>query len=384
MINLELYGIVFLLFFISLNNYSEEEYSLIFKLMDINFWILLLIVALYLIILSSPINYKLRLNILLILIYFSMIVSNWVSFYIIYEIIFIFTIFAIILIGYRFERLFASYLILFYSFLFSRPILITILIINKVFFIKEWLRLNYLYIYLLVFSFIVKFPIFGFHYWLPVAHVEASTVGRIILARILLKIGGIGLFYVIFLLKFIVKFHWLSFSVTLGILIVLNLRDLKIIIAYSSVAHIRIVFYIFNCGSNIGKIGGLIIIFNHGVVSPLIFWIIGLLSWWKTRSILVVKIMTFSYLFILLVFLLCIINIRFPPFLGFLREILMLKSLVRNVIILYAIRLRILIRCYYNIYLFWCFNRVMGRIFKLNLYSLDVLIFISLLMILNF
>lgn len=61
--------------------------------------------------------------------------------------------------------------------------------------------------YFLVGSFIVKFPIFGFHYWLPVAHVEASTVGSMILAGLLLKSGSLGLVYIVIYIGFIVKFH---------------------------------------------------------------------------------------------------------------------------------------------------------------------------------
>jgi NADH:ubiquinone oxidoreductase subunit 4 (subunit M) len=53
----------------------------------------------------------------------------------------------------------------------------------------------------------VKFPIFGFHYWLPVAHVEASTIGSMLLAGILLKLGSVGLMYVIRYIRFIIKFH---------------------------------------------------------------------------------------------------------------------------------------------------------------------------------
>jgi NADH:ubiquinone oxidoreductase subunit 4 (subunit M) len=53
----------------------------------------------------------------------------------------------------------------------------------------------------------VKFPIFGFHFWLPVAHVEASTVGSIVLAGILLKLGSVGLIYLILYIGFIVKLH---------------------------------------------------------------------------------------------------------------------------------------------------------------------------------
>ena len=371
-------------FLLSLNLFLDEEYCLCFKLIDINFYILLLVLILYLIILSRRINYKISLNILLISLYFTFYLSNWVRFYILYEIVFILTIFVIILIGYSFERLIASYLILFYSFLFSRPILMIILVSNKIFFIKQWVICRYFYCYLLIASFIVKFPIFGFHYWLPVAHVEASTVGRIILAGVLLKLGGIGLFYVIFLLGFIVKLHWLSIRILLVIIIILNLRDLKIIIAYSSIAHISITFYVFSLGSGIGKIGVLIIIFYHGVLSPLIFWTVGLLVWWKTRSVLVIKTITFSYLFIFLIFILSILNIGFPPFLGFIREVLIFKSLMLNNLMLIIFSLTILLRCYYNIYFFWCFNRITGLIFKLNFFRLDVFIFLLWIFVLNF
>ena len=103
------------------------------------------------------------------------------------------------------------------------------------------------------------------------AHVEASTVGSIILAALLLKLGGIGLFYVISYINFIIKFHWLVIRVPLVILIILILRDLKIIIAYSSVAHITIVFYVIRVGSFVRIKGALFIIFYHGFISPLIF-----------------------------------------------------------------------------------------------------------------
>jgi len=57
------------------------------------------------------------------------------------------------------------------------------------------------------------------------------------------------------------------------------LRDLKIIIAYSSVAHMRIVFYIMMLGYSIGKKGAIYMMFYHGFISPLIFWVVGILAW---------------------------------------------------------------------------------------------------------
>jgi len=92
-----------------------------------------------------------------------------------------------------------------------------------------------------------------------------------ILAGILLKVGCVGLVYVVIYLNFILKFHWLAIAIPLLILMILRMRDLKIIIAYSSVAHIRIVFYVLMIGYLVGKKGAVIMIFYHGFISPLIF-----------------------------------------------------------------------------------------------------------------
>jgi len=299
------------------------------------------------------IRFKIRLNFLFIILLYIIISRDLVSFFLLYEIVFILIIFVIVLLGYRYERLIAAFLMIFYSFLFSRPVLMILLLFDYRFLIKEWLSYSILINYFFVGSFIVKFPIFGFHYWLPVAHVEASTVGSILLAGVLLKLGSVGLIYVIIYIKFIVKFHWLALGVVLLMLIILRLSDLKIIIAYSSIAHISIVFYIIILGFNVGKKGAIYIIFYHGFISPLIFWVVGILAWWKTRSLLVVKIISFSYVFILCLFFLFILNIGFPPFMGFIREILILKSVVSNMIILWVLILGVLFRCYYNVYLFW-------------------------------
>lgn len=364
--------------------FNEEEYTFIIKIRDINFWIVILVVVLYLIILMVDINYKFSLNLLFYILLYLIIVSDFVVFFFMYEIVFVLIMFVIIILGYRYERLIASFLMMFYSFLFSRPVLIILLLIDKTFLIKEWLFYSFIISYFLIGSFIVKFPIFGFHYWLPVAHVEASTIGSILLAGVLLKLGSLGLLYVRFYIKFIVKFHWLVLGILVVILIILRLRDLKIIIAYSSVAHISIVFYVIILGYRIGKKGALYIIFYHGFISPLMFWVVGLLAWWKTRSLMVIKMISFSYIFILILFILIIINISFPPFIGFLSEIIILKSLLINPYILYLIVFVVLFRCYYNIYLFWCFRGFIGIVIKLNFFSLDIFIFLLFIFFLNF
>ena len=371
-------------FVLKSNIFFDEEYNWFFKISEVNFLIVILILILFLIILIVEIQFKFSLNLLLIILFYLIIVNNFIVFFLFYEIIFILIIFVIILLGYSYERLIAAFLIMFYSFLFSRPILIILILFDKVFLIKEWMFYSLIIKYFFVGSFIVKFPVFGFHYWLPVAHVEASTIGSILLAGVLLKAGCIGLLYVITYINFIIKFHWITFGCLLIILIILNLRDLKIIIAYSSVAHMSIVFYILMTGVIIGKKGAVYIIFYHGFISPLIFWVVGILVWIKTRSLLVVKIISFSYIFILILFILCILNIGFPPFIGFIREILILKSLVTNYLVMIVLVFRVLFRCYYNVYFFWCFNGFMGLVFKINFFYIDLFIFLVLSLILNF
>jgi len=383
-LNLEFYLIILLWFCLKDSLYLEEEYSFIFKYSEIGFWMVMLILVLYLIILIIEFSYKIRIGLIRISLFFLIIIRDFLSFFLLYEIVFILIIFSIVLLGYRFERLMASFLILFYSFLFSSPVLIMLIVFDYRFIIKEWLLYSCLLNYFLVGSFIVKFPIFGFHYWLPVAHVEASTIGSMILAGILLKVGCVGLVYVVIYLNFILKFHWLAIAIPLLILMILRMRDLKIIIAYSSVAHIRIVFYVLMIGYLVGKKGAVIMIFYHGFISPLIFWVVGILGWWKTRSLLVIKLIAFSYLFILCLFVLFIINIGFPPFIGFLSEVLIFKSLILNFLILVVLIIRILLTCYYNVYLFWCFSGFIGLVFKLRFFRIDLFIFLGLCLFLNF
>lgn len=178
--------------------------------------------------------------------------TNLFLFYVFFERRLIPTFFLILGWGYQPERLQAGYYLLFYTLLASLPLLLGILFCNKnLGSINYWvINFNYelsLLYFCLIVAFLVKIPIFLFHLWLPKAHVEAPVSGSIILAGVLLKLGGYGLLRVYVLIqKISINYNliWYTVSLVGGVLISLVCLfqvDIKSLIAYSSVAHIGIV-----------------------------------------------------------------------------------------------------------------------------------------------
>ncbi|MBO6503705.1 MAG: NADH-quinone oxidoreductase subunit M [Kordiimonadaceae bacterium] len=133
-------------------------------------------------------------------------------------------------------------------------------------------------------SFAVKMPMWPVHTWLPDAHVQAPTGGSVILAGVLLKMGGYGFlrFSLPMLPEATIEWSWLVFALSIIAIIVTSLialvqEDIKKLIAYSSVAHMGFVTIgIFLLNTN-GVEGAIFTMLSHGVVSGALFLCVGVI-----------------------------------------------------------------------------------------------------------
>nr|YP_009176645.1 NADH dehydrogenase subunit 4 [Anopheles atroparvus]ALJ02361.1 NADH dehydrogenase subunit 4 [Anopheles atroparvus] len=350
-------NLIFLLAFIFMINLSSMNYfnyisyyfgldMISYGLILLSFWICGLMLMASEKVFSYN-NYK-NLFIFMVLFLLFMLVLTFSSmsvfmFYLFFEASLIPTLFLILGWGYQPERLQAGVYLLFYTLLASLPLLIGIfyilnfmntlsftLLLNSMF-----MNMNLLYLSL-IFAFLVKMPMFLVHLWLPKAHVEAPVSGSMILAGILLKLGGYGLLRMFSLLQVSgVKYNywWISVSLIGGVLIslvCLRQTDLKALIAYSSVAHMGIVLSGLLTMTYWGLTGSYALMIAHGLCSSGLFCLANI-SYERmgSRSLLINKgLLNFMPTLSLWWFLLCSGNMAAPPTLNLLGEISLLNSIV--------------------------------------------------------
>ncbi|HUQ25611.1 MAG TPA: NADH-quinone oxidoreductase subunit M [Burkholderiales bacterium] len=189
------------------------------------------------------------------------------------------------------ERVKASYKFFLYTLLGS--VLMLIAMLYMVFtahtaFIPDLMAFNFApdaqkWLFLAFFaSFAVKLPMWPVHTWLPDAHVQAPTAGSVILAGVLLKLGGYG--FVRFSLPMFpegsamfvpLMFGLSSVAVVYTSLVALVQRDMKKLIAYSSVAHMAFVTFGLFAMNQQGIEGAIIVMLSHGLVSAALFLCVG-------------------------------------------------------------------------------------------------------------
>nr|ACX50324.1 NADH dehydrogenase subunit 4 [Catostomus rimiculus]UXB57596.1 NADH dehydrogenase subunit 4 [Catostomus rimiculus] len=215
--------------------------------------------------------------------------TELIMFYIMFEATLIPTLIIITRWGNQTERLNAGTYFLFYTLAGSLPLLVALLLLQQSTGTLSMTILQYSQPLVLeswghkfwwagcLIAFLVKMPLYGVHLWLPKAHVEAPVAGSMILAAVLLKLGGYGMMRMMVMLDplskelaypFIILALW---GIIMTGSICLRQTDLKSLIAYSSVSHMGLVAGGILIQTPWGFTGAIILMIAHGLVSSALF-----------------------------------------------------------------------------------------------------------------
>nr|YP_001876511.1 NADH dehydrogenase subunit 4 [Cavenderia fasciculata]ABX45185.1 NADH dehydrogenase subunit 4 [Cavenderia fasciculata] len=304
-------------------------------------------------------------------------VIDLIHFYIIYESILIPIVIMISIWGSREEKKIAAYQIFVYTLIGSIFMLSAIGYIyymfgtTDYFIIKEgiWtlsdIEQKLLFIGLFI-GFAVKIPMVPLHLWLLRAHVEAPTAGSVLLAGILLKMGGygflrfnVGLFssnILDFFFPYITVICIISILYT-GIATILQL-DIKKIIAYSSISHMNVVVLGIFSQNIQGIEGSVFLMVSHGFVSGSLFLCIGMI-YEQTKSRMLYSYNNLAVVmpnYAIIFFLLTLANIAFPITSSFIGELLIFVGVMKaNIIAAFFGGMGMIITVFYS---FWLYNRL--------------------------
>nr|YP_009441937.1 NADH dehydrogenase subunit 4 [Pityophthorus pubescens]AOY40158.1 NADH dehydrogenase subunit 4 [Pityophthorus pubescens] len=263
---------------------------------------------------------------------------NLFVFYLFFEVSLVMTLVLILGWGGQPERISAGVYLLFYTLVVSLPMMISMFFLyygggSLDYFFFNIVGGNFLY-FCVNLVFFVKIPMYFIHLWLPKAHVEAPISGSMILAGVMLKLGGYGLMRTmkIFLNISYLNLLFIVISILGGVyisMVCLRQSDLKMLIAYSSVSHMGMVMAGILTLNIWGYLGGMILMLAHGLSSSGLFCLANLVyERTHSRSLYLnggfINIMPSVSLWW---FLLCSSNMAAPPSLNLMGEIILICSL---------------------------------------------------------
>jgi len=342
---------------------------------------------------SSKLKRKLWWRLMLVL-RIRFMVTNLFVFYILFELSLVPILLIIIYWGSQPERLSAGLYFLIYTRSFRIPFIAIIIFIYPIVSFsllgrelstRRWLRM------LLIMPFLVKIPIIGLHFWLPKAHVEASTRGSIILAGLLLKLGRYGALRVVHLFNIsAIKWtlsYWLFGSI-ISRIITFIISDIKKLVAYRSVSHITFIIIAIISNNKFIYLVVLMLSLAHGWASIGMFARAGMLSNASGSRIgVLLSIESKIRRLMILLGLLLLSNASLPPFPSFFPELALVSLISFSInIVIFFIFLRVIV-CYFNTYIYVWFShkkrreglRLISRFREtLKLYHLSLLSFLTL------
>nr|YP_009708252.1 NADH dehydrogenase subunit 4 [Figulus binodulus]QEV84358.1 NADH dehydrogenase subunit 4 [Figulus binodulus] len=285
--------------------------------------------------------FMLVLLMLLVSLYCTFASMNLLVFYLFFEMSLIPVLILVIGWGYQPERIQAGVYLLFYTLLASLPMMVAIFFYYSrsgsldFFFFEGSIDLLMFY-FCMSTVFMVKFPMYFVHLWLPKAHVEAPVSGSMILAGIMLKLGGYGLMRLMgVFVQVALKVNWVYIAISLvgGFyvsMICMRQNDMKSLVAYSSVAHMGLVLGGVMTLNYWGLSGSFAMMVAHGLCSSGLFCLTNITyERLGSRSFFVNKgLINLMPSMALWWFLLSSSNMAAPPSFNLLGEIILINSLV--------------------------------------------------------